>query len=77
MISSSDLQSTHWVAVGRLRGAAADFDAAGVAVAEVVLIQTIDGLINFLDQFALPIPGAQFDAELFFLGRAVSRDPGN
>ena len=42
-------------------------------IAVVVLLDALYGGVDFLDQLALAIPGAQFQAELFFLGGAICR----
>ena len=43
-----------------------DFDAAGFAPAVFFVFDQLQGLVDFLDQLALAIAGAQFQAEFFF-----------
>src|SRR5690606_28843176 len=57
----------------RFQATNADFDAARFTEAVLVLVDHVDGLLDFLEQLTLAITGAQFQCELFFLGGAVVR----
>ena len=48
-----------------------NFDAAGITVTVVVLLNTQECLIDLLDKLALAISRSQLEAELFFLSRAI------
>ena len=49
-----------------------DFHATGVAETIILGVDTLESLIDFLDQLPLPVPGAEFNAEFLFLTCAVS-----
>src|SRR4051794_29738413 len=57
----------------RFEASQTDLDTAGIAVAVVFLIDPFDRLVDLLDQLAFAVAGAQLDAELFLLRRAISR----
>lgn len=57
----------------RLQATDADLDAAGVAPAVLFVFDQLQGLVDLLDQLALAVAGAQFQAEFFFLAGAVGR----
>src|SRR5690606_28842501 len=51
----------------------ADLDAAGIAPAVFVLFDQLQRFVDLLDQLALTIACAQFQAEFFFLAGAICR----
>jgi hypothetical protein len=57
----------------RLEALDADLLAGLEAVAVRAVLDTLQRLVDLADQLAFAIPGAQFEAELLFLGRAVVR----
>src|SRR5690554_1164371 len=54
-----------------LKAADADLDAPGLTPAVFVLVDHIEGFLDFFQQLAFTVAGAQLKRELFFLSGAI------